>query len=225
MAPPQDIVADAVIFDMDGTLIDSTALVEAVWAAFADRHGVDLGTLLAYAHGRRAEDTVEHFLAAGPAGEGDADIAAATAAVHEHETGAQGGVREIPGAAAFVSAFDPADVALVTSAPRALARLRMAESGVTLPAIVVGADDVSVGKPDPEGYLRAAELLGRDPSRVVIFEDADAGIRAARASGAQVVVVGAFEGEATEGLPRISDYTTAAVTRSHKSGYRIGLSR
>jgi sugar-phosphatase len=221
MSSAHEIVADAVVFDMDGTLIDSTALVEAVWAAFADRHGVDLAALLAYAHGRRAADTVEHFLVEPDYDE--AGIVAALAIVHEHETGVQGGVREVPGAGAFVAAFDPADVALVTSAPRELARIRMAEAGVPLPAIVVGAEDVTTGKPDPEGYLRAAELLGRDPARVVIFEDADAGLLAARASGAQVVVVGAFEGAATDGLRRVTDYSHAAVTRTSDGRYRITL--
>jgi sugar-phosphatase len=99
----------------------------------------------------------------------------------------------------------------------------MAEAGIPVPAIVVGAEDVAVGKPDPEGYLRAAALLARDPSRVVIFEDADAGLRAARASGAQVVVVGGHIGEATDGLPRIADYTGASVDRGAGGGYRIGL--
>ncbi|WP_382304671.1 HAD-IA family hydrolase [Herbiconiux sp. UC225_62] len=101
----------------------------------------------------------------------------------------------------------------------------MAEAGIPLPAVVVTAEDVSAGKPDPEGYLRAAELLGRDPSRVVIFEDADAGLRAATASGAQVVVVGDYEGEATLGLPRIPNYRGATVTRHPAGGYRLTFPR
>jgi len=221
MTAPREILADAVVFDMDGTLVDSTALVEKVWAAFAERHGVDLAELIAYAHGRRATDTVEHFLAAPDYDE--AGIAAALAVVSEHETGVEGVVREVPGAAAFVTSFDPADVALVTSAPRELARLRMAEAGIPFPAVVVAAEDVTAGKPHPEGYLRAIELLGRVPERVVIFEDADAGLRAATAAGAQVVVVGAHEGDATEGLVRTADYSRAEVTRTPDGRYRISL--
>jgi sugar-phosphatase len=221
MSSDREILADAAVFDMDGTLVDSTELVETVWAAFAERHGVDLAELLDYAHGRRAADTVEHALAA--LDYDRAAIADALAVVSEHETGVEGAVREVPGAARFVAAFDPADVALVTSAPRDLARLRMAQAGIPLPAVIVGAEDVTTGKPDPKGYLRAIELLGRTPERVAIFEDADAGLRAAIAAGAEVVVVGAYEGEATHGLIRTADYSGARVARTPEGRYRITL--
>jgi sugar-phosphatase len=220
MSSDRDILADAVIFDMDGTLVDSTELVEMVWAAFAERyaeHGVDLAELLAYAHGRRAADTVARFLPEG------VDLAAALESVSVDEIGAEGGVVEIPGAAAFVSAFAFGDVALVTSAPKALADVRMREAGIQLPAVLIGAEDVTTGKPSPEGYLKAAELLGHDPSRVVVFEDADAGLRAAIASGAQVVVVGAYDGPSTHDLRRIADYTAARALPLPEGGYRITL--
>ncbi len=224
MGSERVIVADGVIFDMDGTLVDSTALVEKVWAAFAERHDIDLAELIAYAHGRRADDTLEYFLGAGARAEvGAADLAEARAAVQAHEIGVEGAVLEIPGAAAFVAAFDPADVALVTSAPLELARLRMREAGIPLPEVTITAEDVSAGKPDPEGYRAAARRLGHDPARVVIFEDADAGLQAARASGAQVVVVGTHDGPATENLPRIPDYRTTTVTRIPAGPYRIEL--
>ena len=223
MNPNRDILVDAVIFDMDGTLVDSTALVETTWGEFAAHHGldVDLAELLAYAHGRRAADTVTHFLP------GDRSPEEALAWMLARESEIRGGVQEIPGAAAFVDSFDPADVALVTSAPHDLATARMAEAGIRVPAVVIGADDVSVGKPSPEGYLAAASRLGREPARVAIFEDADAGIRAATASGARVVVVGDLEGPATAGLSRIPDYTAVRVERlpegSPEGRYRITL--
>ncbi|WP_382304669.1 HAD family hydrolase [Herbiconiux sp. UC225_62] len=121
MTEALEIHADAVIFDMDGTLVDSIALVERVWATFAERHGIDLPELLAFAHGRRADDTLAHFLGSAAAASAGADLLAARAAVQEHELGVEGAVLEIPGAAPFVASFDPADVALVTSAPRELA--------------------------------------------------------------------------------------------------------
>ncbi|MCS5736188.1 HAD-IA family hydrolase [Herbiconiux daphne] len=218
--PRTELHADAVVFDMDGTLVDSTELVERVWAAFVDRHaeqGIDLAELLAFAHGRRAGDTVSRFLPA------DTDVEAAVAGIHADETGLEGGVAEVPGAGAFVAAFAVTDVALVTSAGRSLAALRMGEAGIPVPAVLIGADDVTEGKPSPEGYRRAIELLGRAPERVVIFEDADAGLVAARASGAQVVVVGAYEGDSTAGLPRIPDYTRTRVHPAPDGGYRITL--
>jgi sugar-phosphatase len=220
MTSDRELLADAVVFDMDGTLVDSTELVEAVWAAFVARyaeHGVDLDELLRFAHGRRADDTVANFLPAGT------DHAAAIASVHSDEVGIEGAVVEVRGAAAFLAAIDPNDIALVTSAPRHLAEIRMREAGIPVPAVVVGAEDVSAGKPSPEGYLRAAELLGRDPANVVVFEDAEAGILAARASGAQVVVVGPFDGDSTEGLPRIADYEQARVQKLPGGGYLISL--
>jgi len=120
-------------------------------------------------------------------------------------------VVEIPGAAAFVASVPAPLVALVTSAPAGIARSRTAVAGVGLPAVVLASEDVPVGKPAPDGYLRAAELLGVDPSDVVVFEDAEAGLQAARASGAQVVVVGDHDGPAAAGLTRIADYRGAVV--------------
>jgi sugar-phosphatase len=81
-----------------------------------------------------------------------------------------------------------------------------------MPPVVVPAEDVTHGKPDPEGYLRAASLLGRDPRETVVFEDAPAGIESARASGAQVVVVGGYDGPVADGLRRVPDFTAARVT-------------
>ncbi len=102
---------------------------------------------------------------------------------------------------------------MVTSASRELARLRMQAAGVTVPEALVAAEDVEVGKPSPEGYLRAAALLGVDPADCVMFEDAEAGLQAAVASGGQVVVVGDHVSATTEGLPRIADFTGLTVSR------------
>ncbi|TDT62632.1 sugar-phosphatase [Frigoribacterium sp. PhB116] len=205
--PRTTLTARAVVFDMDGTLVDSTALVERIWTEWCGPLGLHPGEVLAFAHGRQTADTVRRFL---PELDEEAVLRHVDALLSV-EGEAPDGVVEIPGAAAFVAALPGQLVALVTSAPGNIARTRTAVAGVGLPAVVLASEDVPVGKPAPDGYLRAAELLGVDPGDVVVFEDAEAGLQAARASGAQVVVVGDHDGPAAEGLTRITDYRGAVV--------------
>jgi sugar-phosphatase len=198
----------AIVFDMDGTLVDSTAVVERIWGAFAAEHELDVVELLAFAHGRQTHDTVTRFLPGVP----EVEPRALTDGVQAVEAGTRDGTVEIPGAAAFVAGLPGDRVALVTSANHELARSRMAEAGVPWPAVVLASEQVAVGKPAPDGYLLAAELLGVDPGEVVVFEDAAAGLEAALASGASVVVVGDHDGPAADGLPRITGYEGVSVT-------------
>ena len=202
----QTVRARAVIFDMDGTLVDSNAVVEAVWTGFAERFGLVTADVLGFSHGRQTIDTVRRFAPAGL----DQEALVAELASTEIET--PDGIVEVAGAAAFVASLPVELTALVTSAPLLLAKTRMAEAGVPMPPVVVPAEDVERGKPDPEGYVRASELLGRRPADTVVFEDAPAGIESARAAGAQVVVVGAYDGPAAAGLHRIPDFTAARAT-------------
>lgn len=178
------ITADAYLFDMDGTLVDSTAAVERTWADFSTRHGLDLEEVLAYAHGRPTASTTAHFLADARAA---ADEAGRLAALEEATVD---GIVEVPGAAALVAALPEDRWAVVTSAGRRLAERRLDAAGVPRPAVLVTADDVTRPKPDPEGYLLAARLLGVAADACVALEDSDAGVRAAVASGARTVVVG-----------------------------------
>ncbi len=169
--------ADAYLFDMDGTLVDSTSVVERTWADFSRRHGLDVEEVLAYAHGRPTASTTAHFLE-------DADVAADEAirlAALEEET--VDGIVEVPGA---------------------LAERRLDAAGVPRPAVLVTADDVARPKPDPEGYLLAARLLGVPVDACVAFEDSEAGVRAAVASGARTVVVGTLSSHDGT-LPRVVD--------------------
>ena len=173
----------ALLFDMDGTLISSIDAAERVWIHWAARHGLDARTFLPSIHGKRAVDTIRDLKIPG------VDPVAEAELLTLMEIEDTDGVREIPGARSFLAALPDSRWAIVTSAPRALAMRRLEAAGVQLPGVLVTAEDVRVGKPDPSGYRLAADKLGVDSRDCVIFEDADAGIRAGVAAGGQVVVV------------------------------------
>lgn len=207
--PPFDITARAALFDMDGTLVDSTALVEDLWQDFAQRYDVDLSVLLPYSHGRRTLDTVRHFL---PPGQ---DAEAVTGAMEAEELVRMEGLVEIPGAAALLEMLRDAPIAVVTSASRELALRRMGAVGLRAPDTMVTAEEIENGKPAPDGYLQAAALLGRPPSECVAFEDAEAGLRSAVAAGARVVVVGGHDSPTTADLTRIPDFRGVSAITEH----------
>ncbi len=192
------------LFDMDGTLVDSHAVVEAVWTEFCGHSGLDPEVVLAYAHGRQAGDTVAHFLPE----VSEAERAELVAGLVAEEVTRTDGIVEVPGARQLLAALTAqgAPVAIVTSAPRELAVARLNAAGVGIPDVLVAAEDVERGKPDPSCYLLAAERLGVPIERCVVFEDAEAGLAAAVASGGRAVVVGGHVSEITDGLERIGDY-------------------
>ena len=174
----------AFLFDMDGTLLDSSAVVERVWRAWSQRHAVDADALIAACHGVQCHDTVRRF--AGPG----IDVDAEARLLHQAELADTEGVVAIAGAEALLAGLDPACWAVVTSAPRELAQVRLRAAGLPVPRVLVAALDVRRGKPDPEGFLQAAVLLGTPVSECLAFEDSAAGVAAAQAAGAQVVIVG-----------------------------------
>ncbi|MFI5843812.1 HAD-IA family hydrolase [Catenuloplanes sp. NPDC051500] len=207
---PATVAAAALLFDMDGTLVDSTAVVERTWRTFADRYGLDVARILAVSHGRRTAETVAEFAPAG------VDVDAEAGRLGAQEVADTEGVIEVPGAAALLAALPEGTWAVVTSAGRELAEARMAAAGVPVPPVMISAEDVTAGKPDPEGYLLAAARLGVAPERTVIFEDAEPGVVAALACGARAVVVGDCAAPATEGLDRVADFRDVRV--SHDAG-------
>ncbi len=191
-----------VLCDMDGTLVDSTAVVESVWAGFSARHGVDFDAVLANSHGRPTRETVQDFAPSG------ADVESIVAELEAEELVRIDGIVEVPGAAAFVAGIPGDLIAIVTSAPGDLLRVRMEAAAIGLPKAQVVAADVARGKPAPDPYLRGAQLLGLAPEEIVVFEDSGAGICSALGAGMRTVVVGAYRGPdnrraaAHRGLPR-----------------------
>jgi sugar-phosphatase len=171
------------MFDMDGTVLNSIAAAERIWTTWALRHGIDVPSFLPTIHGARAIDTVNRQTLPG------VDAEAEAAWVTKAEVEDVEGIVEVAGAAQFLKSLPARQWAIVTSAPRELALRRMAAAGIPEPEVLVTAQDVSAGKPDPAGYLLAAERLGFDVKDCLIFEDASVGIQAAEASGADLVVI------------------------------------
>jgi mannitol-1-/sugar-/sorbitol-6-phosphatase len=166
-------------------LVESTACVERQWALFAAEHGLPLAKVLEVAHGRPTIETVRlavpHLSAA---------AATATAELlEEREARDFEGVLEVTGASRLLHRLPEARWAIVTSGTRLLATARLAHVGLAVPRVLVTADDIVRGKPDPEPYLLGARRLGVVPSACVVVEDAPAGIRAARAAGMYSIAV------------------------------------
>jgi sugar-phosphatase len=195
-----ELTAAAALFDMDGTLVDSTAVVEGLWARFGREHDLHVGELLAYSHGRRTPDIVRHVLTTAAPDE----IAAVVAELERRELEADDGIVEVAGAGDLLRQLE-LHWAVVTSAPRELAARRMAVAGQPEPPVLVAAEDVARGKPAPDGYRQAAAILGVDAADCVALEDAEPGVRSALAAGALVVVVGGLDTDLTRDLDGVPD--------------------
>jgi sugar-phosphatase len=176
----------AVLLDMDGTLVDSDAAVERAWRTWAVEYRVDLGDGPLIAHGMPAVGNVRRLRPDLP--ENEAVAAAQRQLELQYDDVAD--VTAAPGAHELLAELDRLGLpwAVVTSADPPLARARLAAAGIR-PALLVTIDDVRAGKPDPEGYLLAARKLGVDPRRCLVVEDAEAGVRAGQAAGAVVAAL------------------------------------
>jgi sugar-phosphatase len=174
--------AKAILFDIDGTLVDSTPVVERSWRTWAQEYDVDAEEVMRVCHGRRTEDTVAEFVT-------PQQLTVAVARVQALELADFDGVTALPGARQLIDALPRQRWAAVTSGERALMTARLAAAHLPIPDIMVCAEDVTVGKPSPEGYLQAAAVLGFDAGHCVVIEDAPAGIAAGRAAGARVLAV------------------------------------
>ncbi|WP_405818845.1 HAD family hydrolase [Streptomyces sp. NBC_00838] len=175
--------ADALLFDNDGTLISSMASVYRCWTRWAGEFGISADDFARVElHGRPAAEIVADLLPA-------ATVPAAVARIEQLEVeDVAGGVVLLPGAADLLASLPADRWAVVTSASRRLAGARLAEVGIR-PGTLIAADDITRGKPDPEPFLLAADRLGVDPARCVVFEDAPAGLRSGAAAGMRTVAL------------------------------------
>jgi len=180
------LTARALLLDMDGTLVNSDAVVERCWRRWAGRHGLDGNEVMQVVHGRQGHASMAVLLPDRPMEHNHADNARMLA----EETADMDGVVEVPGATAFLASLAGLPHALVTSADVALSTGRMAAAGLRLPQVRITAESVGASKPDPEGFLKGAAQLGAAPEDCIVFEDSGAGIAAGRAAGMRVVGVG-----------------------------------
>jgi mannitol-1-/sugar-/sorbitol-6-phosphatase len=172
----------AILFDLDGVLVDSTRSVERQWRIWAREQGIDEEKVMAVAHGVRAIEVIRtvapHF-----------DAEAEVRKLESREAADHDGVTVMPGAADLVRSIPDGRWGVVTSGTRHLATARLRLAGIPVPKVMVAADDVTHGKPHPEPYLKGAELLGMNPGECLVIEDAPAGIRSAHAGGMKVIAL------------------------------------
>jgi sugar-phosphatase len=171
----------AILSDLDGVLVDSGDSIEITWSAWARSQGIDPAVLHGRIHGRPAADVIREVAP-------ELDAVAEAAVVSQMDIDGPPATL-LPGARELLGGTVGVPVAVVTSCPAALARVRLTAVDLPLPAVLVTADRVRAGKPDPEGYLLAARELGVDPTECVVFEDAPAGIAAGRAAGARTIAI------------------------------------
>lgn len=173
---------EAILFDLDGVLVDSTPCVTRVWTAWAQQNGLDAEYVVHIAHGQRTIETVRRVAP-------HLDAQQETGRIEQMEIDDTEGLRALPGAAELLCKLPPHRYAVVTSGTRQLASKRLQVAGLAVPAVMITADDVSRGKPDPEPYLAGARILGFEPPQCVVFEDAPSGIRAAVSAGMTAIAV------------------------------------
>ena len=172
----------AILFDLDGVLVDSRECIELIWHAWAAERGLDPAAFLRVAHGRRIAETLRLVA---PLLDAVAE-AAVLDAMEEVETR---GLRAAPGAAGMLRQLSEAQRAIVTSGSRVVATLRLRTAGLPIPGVFVTAGDVARGKPDPEPYLLGASRLGVAPADCVVVEDSPPGVGAGKAAGMRVIAV------------------------------------
>lgn len=209
-------LARAVLFDLDGVLVDSTVSVERAWHLWAQQHALDVAAILALAHGRRSVETIR-LVAPHLSAEREAQALDLSQAMDTS------GDRAVKGAAELLASLPAEHWAVVTSGPLVLATARLRAVGLPLPRVLVTADDVSMGKPHPEGYLKAAHLLRVAPEECIVLEDAPTGIAAGLAAGMMVIAVATTHSptELTTATRTVQTLADVQVKVSHDAQHGI----
>jgi mannitol-1-/sugar-/sorbitol-6-phosphatase len=197
----------AALFDMDGTLVDSTQVVELIWGWWAARHNLPLKDVLSFSHGRPTIATLERFLP----GRNHSEELEELARFEETQTE---GILAVPGAVDLLHTLQTLKFpwAVVTSAWRRLAEIRLVAAGLPLPTVIVPIDEIQNGKPDPEGFLRAAAQLGAAPEDCIVFEDTRPGIDAGLSAGMQVAgLLTTYSSEQLRYRPMVNDFRDVEI--------------
>lgn len=197
------LTCDAILFDLDGVLVDSSAVIERQWRRWATQNGIDMAAIQRIWHGRRATEIISEVAP-------HLNVAEEAKWMRDAEANDIEGVIAHAGALALLRLLPEGAWAIATSGPHPVAVARLNAVGLPIPTTFITGDDVRHGKPNPEPYLRAAEGLGIAPDRCVVIEDAVAGVSAGLAAGAQVIAVPTSHEptelrHATAILPRLAD--------------------
>lgn len=209
-----------ILFDLDGVLVDSTPAVARCWSRWAEQYGFNTEEVVRQAHGRPSLVTLRELMPNG-------DYEEENRKMEEWEIADTDGVVPLPGVLAVLQALPPEQWAIVTSCTRPLAEVRIRVAGLPWPKQLVTAADVQRFKPDPDPYLRGAELLGLKPRDCVVVEDAPAGIRAGRAAGSPVLALRTTEVDEllkAAGATWIVTDLSKASLRPIRAGYPLDLS-
>ena len=217
MAIPRSFRCQAILFDLDGVLVDSTECVERTWRGWATRHSLDPDTVISLAHGRPTRETVR--LVAPQLG-----VEAEAALLEAGEAMASEGIYEIPGAREMLESLPAASWAVVTSGTRAIAEFRLKLTSLPIPPVLICADEIERGKPDPEGYLTAAAQLHRSVDECVVIEDAPLGIEAAQAARMRVIAIAAtYPGERLASADAVVETLTDLTINHDGEGIQIDI--
>ncbi|MDQ0011405.1 sugar-phosphatase [Luteibacter jiangsuensis] len=210
------IEASALLFDMDGTLIDSRVVVEKIWKRWCDENGIDWHYVLPRLHGVRMLDSVRMFVKPGM------DVDAVYERLYREEVEDVDGIVPIAGAPDLLASLPPEAWTIVTSADTVLAKARLGAAGIVPPPLMVTGEIVTNGKPDPEGYLLGATRMAAAPRDCLVFEDAKAGIDAGLAAGARVIAIaGDHPGEIPENVEWVTDLTALRFDSMYEGKVRL----
>ena len=204
----------AVVFDLDGTLVDSTAAVERCWRQWAVEFGVRLPAVLE--HGLPARTGVSRYLPADR-------IEAGVARMEQLEVSDTEGIIALPGATEALATIGPERAAVVTSCTTELANVRIKAAGIAAPNVVITVDQVARGKPDPEGYLLAARRLGVEPGLCLVVEDAPSGLVAAAAAGCATIALATTTPRSALVADVIVDSLASVRFESVRDGVRVSI--
>ena len=215
----------AILFDLDGVLVDSVGSGDKLWRIWANEHGLDPGVIIPAAHGVPTIETIRHFA---PQASGPIDVEAEALIMEQREIDDRESVRPIAGAADLLARIPPDRWTIVTSGTRALAEARLRYIELPVPKTMITASEITRGKPDPEPYLKGATALNVPARECIVIEDAPSGIRAGQAAGMRVIAVGSTYAreeiaEADYVVKRLSDLRLTVTNTTGRQNVRIEI--